>query len=68
MYDSQSNFYWQYLQVLQLAVFLQEIQIYPFFPPNLCRFVIDLKGLTKMGHEENNYEYNPQQDEMWVVN
>lgn len=21
-----------------------------------------------MGHEENNYEYNPQQNEMWVVN
>ena len=38
------------------------------FPSDLCRFVIDLKGLTKMGHEENNLENNPQQNEMWVVN
>lgn len=47
MYDSQPNFYWQYLEVLQLAQFLQGIKIYPFFPSDLCRFLIDLKGLTK---------------------
>lgn len=38
-----------------------------FFPSDLRRSAIDLKGLTKMGREENNYEYNQQQDEMWVV-
>lgn len=64
MYDSQSNFHWQYLYVLQLTLSLQEIQIYPFFSSDLCKIVIDLEGLTKMGHDENNYKYNPQQNDV----
>lgn len=46
---SQYNFYWQYhCSLHHLYRGYKSIHL-----SHLCRFVTDLKGLTKMGHEEN---------------
>lgn len=54
--------------MLPLALFLKGIQVYPFSTSDLADLLTDLKGLTKMGHEENNHEYKSQQNEMRIVN